>query len=208
MSIWSLPRSRAYYMYYVCSILQSIFLKQNFTSRTAVRDILTIPSVVSIKGTDQIDCRVYSSISSLRASSPIWANLRSGVCVCFFFFFQGRTRRETLRDDRERAWSQAIFGQAKRASRERASEGPPFRCPSRLRRSLARSRETRFTRPNRRACFQANISANQRQRVRSWPCGLHESEIQGKVDRRFSLPPRRESLSISWLKKVKKNRKD
>ena len=37
-----------------------------------------------------------------------------------------------------------LFGQAKRASRERASEG--------LRRSLARSRETRFTRPNRRAC--------------------------------------------------------
>ena len=74
-------------MYYVCSILQSIFLKQNFTSRTAVRDILTIPSVVSIKGTDQIDCRVYSSISSLRASSPIWANLRSGVF--FFFFFKG-----------------------------------------------------------------------------------------------------------------------
>ena len=28
----------------------------------------------------------------------------------------------------------------------------PFLCPSRLRRSLARSRETRFTRPNRRAC--------------------------------------------------------
>ena len=101
-----------------------------------------------------------------------------------------------------------LLGQAKRASRERASEGPPFRCPSRLRRSLARSRETRFTRPNRRACLQANISANQRSRVRSWPCGLHESEIQGKVDRRLSLPPRRESLSISRLKKVKKNRKD
>ena len=31
----------------------------------------------------------------------------------------------------------------------------PFLCPSRLRRSLARSRETRFTRPNRRACSQA-----------------------------------------------------
>ena len=41
-----------------------------------------------------------------------------------------------------------LFGQAKRASRERASEG--------LRRSLARSRETRFTRPNRRACSQAS----------------------------------------------------
>ena len=43
-----------------------------------------------------------------------------------------------------------LFGQAKRASRERASEGP------RLRRSLARSSETRFTRPNGRACSQAN----------------------------------------------------
>ena len=41
-----------------------------------------------------------------------------------------------------------LFGQAKRASRERASEG--------LRRSLARSRETRFTRPYRRACSQAS----------------------------------------------------
>ena len=40
-----------------------------------------------------------------------------------------------------------LFGQAKRASRERASEG--------LRRSLARSPENRFTRPNRRACLQA-----------------------------------------------------
>ena len=33
----------------------------------------------------------------------------------------------------------------------------PFLCPSRLRRSLARSRETCFTRPNRRACSQAMI---------------------------------------------------
>ena len=40
-----------------------------------------------------------------------------------------------------------LFGQPKRASRERASEG--------LRRSLARSRKTCFTRPNRRACSQA-----------------------------------------------------
>ena len=31
----------------------------------------------------------------------------------------------------------------------------PFLCPSRVRRSLARSRETRLTRPNRRACSQA-----------------------------------------------------
>ena len=34
-------------------------------------------------------------------------------------------------------------------------KGAPFPCLSRLRRSLARSRETRFTRPNRRACSQA-----------------------------------------------------
>ena len=34
---------------------------------------------------------------------------------------------------------------------------PPFLCPSRLRRSLASSRETRFTRPNRRACSQASF---------------------------------------------------
>ena len=32
----------------------------------------------------------------------------------------------------------------------------PFLCPSRLRRSLVRSRETRFAHPNRRACSQAN----------------------------------------------------
>ena len=34
----------------------------------------------------------------------------------------------------------------------------PFPGPSRLRRSLARSRETHFTRPNRRACSQAKIA--------------------------------------------------
>ena len=49
------------------------------------------------------------------------------------------------------AWEQALlFG---RASRERASEGSPFPCPSRLPRSLVRSRETH---PNRRACSQAS----------------------------------------------------
>ena len=48
--------------------------------------------------------------------------------------------------------SEASFARTKRASRERASEG--F-CPSRRRLSLARSHETRFTRPNRRACSQA-----------------------------------------------------
>ena len=46
------------------------------------------------------------------------------------------------------ACEQALpFGQGKRASGERASEG--------LRLSLARSRETRFARPNSRACSQA-----------------------------------------------------
>ena len=45
-----------------------------------------------------------------------------------------------------------LFGRAKRVSRERARL-----CPSRLRRSLGRSRETRFARPNRRACSQATI---------------------------------------------------
>ena len=57
-----------------------------------------------------------------------------------------------------------LFGQAKRASRERVSDGRRkgelatislSLCASRLRRSLARSRETRFNRPNRRACSQA-----------------------------------------------------
>ena len=44
-------------------------------------------------------------------------------------------------------------------TRERGAARSPFLCPSRLRRSLARSRETRLTRPNRRACSQAT----------SWP---------------------------------------
>ena len=51
------------------------------------------------------------------------------------------------------AWEQALlFGRAKRVSRERARL-----CPPRLRRSLGRSRETCFARPNRRACSQATI---------------------------------------------------
>ena len=44
-----------------------------------------------------------------------------------------------------------LFGQAKQASRER---------PSRRPRLLARSRETRFTRPNRRACSQATSNSS------------------------------------------------
>ena len=48
---------------------------------------------------------------------------------------------------------------ASEASLARTRErGAPFLCPSRLRRSLARSRETRFTRPNRRACSQASAN--------------------------------------------------
>ena len=45
-----------------------------------------------------------------------------------------------------------LFGRAKRASRERASEGLTRGARGR---SLARSREIRFTRPNGRACSQA-----------------------------------------------------
>ena len=52
-----------------------------------------------------------------------------------------------------------LFGQAKLASRERTSEGPIL-CHSWLRRSLTRSRETCFARPNRRACSQAINTAN------------------------------------------------
>ena len=37
------------------------FPPTKFTSRTSVRDILTIPSVVLIKGTNPIDLRVYKN---------------------------------------------------------------------------------------------------------------------------------------------------
>ena len=54
-----------------------------------------------------------------------------------------------------------LFGQAKQASRERTrergAEERPFPFPSQPRRLLARSREIRFTRPNRRACSQATM---------------------------------------------------
>ena len=46
-----------------------------------------------------------------------------------------------------------LFGQAKRASRERAC----LTVNGGHRRSLARSRAARFARPNRRACSQANL---------------------------------------------------
>ena len=71
------------------------------------------------------------------------------------------TKERNTKDWKDIACEQALlFGQAKGASRERTSEGPRkgaprFLCPSGLRSLLARSRETRFTRPNRRACSQA-----------------------------------------------------
>ena len=53
--------------------------------------------------------------------------------------------REQSTSGKALACEQALlFGQTKRASRERASEGP-FPCASRLCRSLTRSRETRFS---------------------------------------------------------------
>ena len=56
-------------------------------------------------------------------------------------------------------FSQWYFPSSERSTNEILWEivaSSPFLCPSRLRRSLARSRETRFARPNRRACSQAN----------------------------------------------------
>ena len=58
-------------------------------------------------------------------------------------------------------FSQWYFPSFRRSTNEILWEivaSSPFLCPSQLRRSLARSRETRFTRPNRRACSQAKIS--------------------------------------------------
>ena len=51
-------------------------------------------------------------------------------------------------------------------TREQGAEERPFPYPSRLRRLLARSRETRVTRPNRRACSQAIFYS------------LHEQHVQ------------------------------
>ena len=60
-----------YYMYYVCSILQTIFPPTKFTSRTSVRAILTIPSVVPINGTNKIDLRVFKNQPiNARGSDP------------------------------------------------------------------------------------------------------------------------------------------
>ena len=47
-------------------------------------------------------------------------------------------------------------------------------CPSRPLRSLVRSRETCFTRPNRRACSQANF----REISCSKPLGIHKNGLQ------------------------------
>ena len=57
-------------------------------------------------------------------------------------------------------FSQWYFPSSGRSTNEISWEivaSSPFLCPSRLRRSLARSRETRFTRPNRRASSQASF---------------------------------------------------
>ena len=57
-------------------------------------------------------------------------------------------------------FSQLYFPSSGRSTNEILWEivaSSPFLCPSRLRRSLARSRETRFARPNTRACSQATI---------------------------------------------------
>ena len=60
-------------------------------------------------------------------------------------------------------FSQLYFPSSGRSTNEILWEivaSSPFLCSSRLRRSLARSRETRFTRPNRRACSQAKTISN------------------------------------------------
>ena len=46
------------------------------------------------------------------------------------------------------------------------------------------------------------LSTNQRPRVRSWPCRLHESEIRGQGNQRFSLSPRRFRNSLSPLRRL------
>ena len=86
------------------------------------------------------ESRISSRCLEITSISLIYSNLFEEERICFLAF-PGLACEQTL-----------LFGQATRAPRERASKGP---CPSRLRRSLARSRETRFTRPNRRACSQA-----------------------------------------------------
>ena len=102
----------------------------------------------------------------------IGLNHQNKICLCWTvhspLFFRKIIRMECLPvriASHSLACKQALlFGQAKRASRERVSDGPRkgelatislSLCSSRLRRSLARSRETRFNRPNRRACSQA-----------------------------------------------------
>ena len=50
-------------------------------------------------------------------------------------------------------------------------------------------------------CVFEKLSTNQRPKVRSWPCRLHESEIRGQgIQRFFSLSPRRFCDSLSPLR--------
>ena len=110
--------------------------------------------------------------SNENCKKAIGLNHQNKICWCWTvhspLFFRKIFRMECLPlriASYPLACKQALlFGQAKRASRERASDGPRkgelatislSLCASRLRRSLARSRETRFNRPNRRACSQA-----------------------------------------------------
>ena len=112
----------------------------------------------------QSNCRKHNCPSNATRHVGYRRNLsfepKSFILLCVFidskkpiaFAFNLRFYRATLfRKDLFGcllACEQALlFGQAKRASRERASKG--------LCRSLARSPETRLTRPNRRACSQA-----------------------------------------------------
>ena len=67
---------------------------------------------------------------------------REIVMTCYIQAPPGKLIRVQIKDSVLACEQALLFGQAKR--------------PSRLCRSLVRSRETRFTRPNRRACSQAN----------------------------------------------------
>ena len=105
---------------------------------------------------------VFCSFRHMTSTIPF------GSLISYFGFYSDPLSCFTI------ACEQALpFGQAKRSSRERANEEPrktretrftrPNKraCPSRLRRWLARFRETRFTCPNRRACSQAILRSRQ-----------------------------------------------
>ena len=85
-------------------------------------------------GREYIDLRecLKGAGGSLRASSPF-----------------GGYREKYTRERHARGDATAGGGE------EKGGASSPFAAPSRLRRSLARSRAARFARPNRRACSQA-----------------------------------------------------